>query len=144
METNRAQAAPSRYQKISWAIAGLLSFIWIGVEDRTNRPVIIIAVTLAIAIGLTLYNRMVQDERSGERSLLWVTIGVGFISGLLVPIAAVILMLVKTSLHSHVVPDFSVDDVIAVLLRTPVWVISGLMIGAAIGMLGNARASNRT
>ena len=141
METISTPDMPIGYRRISWAVAGLMSFIWIGIEDRSSIPMIIVATGLVIAIGLTLYEWAAQRTRPTDRSTLWVATGLGALSGLLVPITTVILMLVKTSLHNHVVPDFSVDDVVAVFFRTPIWVMAGLLIGLALGLIGSIKRS---
>jgi uncharacterized membrane protein len=119
METIQTPVVHTRYRRISWALAGL------------------------IAIGLTLHDRMAQRTRTTDRYPLWLTVGVGALSGLLVPITTVILMLVKISLHYHGVTDFSINDINAVLVRTPIWVVAGLLIGSALGLISTIKRSNR-
>jgi hypothetical protein len=64
--------------------------------------------------------------------------GVGLLTGTLVAPVAVLLILIKISLHSHGTPDFTSGDIGAVMNRTPVWALAGVLSGEALGLLGVA------
>ena len=55
----------------------------------------------------------------------------GAISGGFVGPIAVILALVKTSLHQHAQADFSSEDLTLFVERIPIWALAGLLFGAA-------------
>jgi hypothetical protein len=54
---------------------------------------------------------------------------------------AVVLMLMKLSLHTHPYPDLLPVDLTAVLGRTPVWALAGLAVGLGAGLAAMAFAA---
>lgn len=124
-----------------WAIAGLAWFLWLGYEDVGLQVVLGLAGWISLAYVVTLWNRWGGGDRTvAGRTLIRAGI-TGLVGGATAPPLADILMLVKISLHSHVVPDFTARDLGAVLARTPVWALAGLAVGLALGLAGMARRS---
>ena len=138
-------------QRVAWGLTGLLWFLWLGVEDRTVRGPLIVAAAGCLALGLTGLRRWRQRLVGGscapaavhpmlgcrlDRRMVWLaqTTLCGFGAGLLAGPVAAMLMLVKVSLHGHATPDFTGVDLVHVLVRTPAWALSGLCLGAALGL----------
>lgn len=119
--------------RLLWALVALAWFLWIGYEDRSLTIVMLVALLLAIRLFVSL--RLRWTSRGGERFAqpLWNAV-LGSASGASVPVLAALLILVKVSLHNHPVPDFQIEDIQAVLGRTAVWALAGLLVGAAIGV----------
>jgi hypothetical protein len=59
---------------------------------------------------------------------------VGTLAGLMVAPLALLLMAFKTGLHGHGTPDFTPAQVQAVLLYSPAWGGSGLLLGLGSGL----------
>jgi hypothetical protein len=117
--------------RITWFITGVLWFVWLGIEDSSTVTVLLISAALCFAMTTTNYQHHVKHiTRSRTRRFL-ATLLVGLLGGLLVAPTAVVLMAVKTSLHNHIVPDFTQKDVIQVLHSTPAWVLGALILAAA-------------
>jgi hypothetical protein len=96
-----------------------------------------------LAYVITLWQRW-SDSAQLDQGQYLVRAGIaGLVGGATVPPLADILMLVKVSLHSHAVPDFTARDLGAVLGRTPVWALAGLAAGLALGLVHMARRSGR-
>ncbi|MEJ2012311.1 MAG: hypothetical protein P8X64_08825 [Anaerolineales bacterium] len=119
-----------------WLLTGLAYAIWFGFEDRSLTPVVFLAALTCGAVGLTRCARF-RDEAQPlmDRSALLRTALSGMICGAGVGPAASLLILIKTGLHSHPVPDFEPRDVLQVLRLSPAWAIAGGLIGLALGLL---------
>lgn len=104
---------------------GSVVLIWLSLEDRDERRAILLAALLsalgAVAAGVRFRRKM--------RAPWIIVLGAGF--GLLVPLVAVSLMVVKTGLHSHSTPDFTLAQVTAVLQLIPIWTGVGCLVGGA-------------
>jgi hypothetical protein len=126
-----------------WAVAGLAWFVWLGYEDVGLDVVLLLSGWISLAYVITLWQRW-SDSAQLDQGQYLVRAGIaGLVGGATVPPLADILMLVKVSLHSHAVPDFTARDLGAVLGRTPVWALAGLAAGLALGLVHMARRSGR-
>ena len=114
-----------------WAIAGLASFFWLGWEDPSPVVVILMASLLSVAWAITLINRGTLAPRTGL--MRWLLVG-GLLGAAVGPLATV-LMVLKTGLHGHSPPDFTIGDVLRTLRLIPAWAASGALLGLA-GWLG--------
>jgi hypothetical protein len=47
-------------------------------------------------------------------------------------LASLCLMFLKTATHAHIVPDYSLDQMLGMALRAPIWAAAGILIGAAV------------
>lgn len=117
---------------------GFLFFAWLIIEDTTTYWVILLGILGALfaTFSILVYNK--HNHLS-----VWLVYPLsGFLCGLSVTPLVVILMAVKTGLHSHITPDFSLQQISFVLMTTPIWVVSGLLVGTgtAIWRQGKNRA----
>lgn len=119
-----------------WAIAGVAWFVWLGYEDRGLSTVMSLSAVLCLALSLTWVARGRSGKKVGRRRWLLESMGIGLLVGALVPPVAVLLILVKISLHAHGTPDFTSGDVGEVIRRLPVWMLAGVLCGEALGLLG--------
>jgi len=123
-----------------WAVAGGIWFLWLGYEDPGPATVVGMAAILAVAWGLGAFLRaraaldgILRSRRLAARHLL-----IGLAAGAAVGPLAALLMLIKTSIHSHPFLDFRPADLSAAIGRTPVWAGVGLLLGAAVALLAAA------
>lgn len=117
-----------------WAAGGVSWFVWLGYEDVGLGPVLLLSILIAAAYVLTLWRRWAVLAGLTPRQLQVRTGLAGLVAGLTTAPLAAMLMLAKIALHAHPVPDFSRQDVLAVLARTPVWAAAGLAAGLAWGL----------
>ena len=81
---------------------------------------------------------LLRIDASGKLTLLnHVLIGGG--AGLLLVPLAILLMAIKTGIHGHGTPDYTVDQMQDVLSRMPFFALGGALLGAGSGMLGIAK-----
>lgn len=126
-----------------WAGAGLAWFVWLGYEDVGLQIVLLLAGWISLAYVVTLWHRWSDSAQLEQGQYLVRAAIAGLVGGATAPPLADILMLVKISLHSHAVPDFTARDLGAVFGRTPVWALAGLAVGLALGLIQRARRSGR-
>jgi hypothetical protein len=117
--------------RAAWTIAGLASFVWLGWEDPSPVVVILMASLISVAWAITLIKRGTLLEQTGLMRWLLVS---GLLGAAVGPLAA-ILMVLKTGLHGHAPPDFTIEDVLRALQLIPAWAASGALLGLA-GWLG--------
>ena len=112
-------------------LLGAGMFFWIPFEDSTS----LFPTFFAIAIGIWM--AVFFALRSGKfspRSLIHMSLA-GLLTGLAITPLTLLLMAVKTGLHAHQSPDFSPQQTLDVLYRTPVWLIGGLLVGLGFSLL---------
>ena len=128
-------------RRVAWGIVGLIWFLWIGYEDRGPTPILLLSGMIAFSIGLEIRTRWVGNKWSKTRNTFrWITLGT--MSGAIVGPIAVTLALLKTSLHQHAVADFSIDDLLALAERVPIWAVAGSLFGIAGSILDRSKDYN--
>lgn len=122
-------------RRLAWGVAGLLSFLWIGYEDRGTAAVRLVAGSICLAAGLQLLARWRSDPPATQLGWLLRTSASGLAVGAAAGPVAALLMLIKLSLHTHPIPDFSPEQVLQVLRSTPQLAGEGAALGLALGGL---------
>ncbi len=112
----------------------MLWFLWIGYEDRGLTAVLVVGASLSLAIGVSLMARWIGGREMPALRWIAVAAGAGLVVGASVTWIAALLILMKTSLHTHPYLDFSPTDLRLLIERTPIWALAGLLIGSAFGL----------
>ena len=117
-----------RILRLAVILLGVVILLWLSFEDQDERRAILLAALLstlgAVATGMHF---------SGWLRGYWLVI-LGAVFGFLVPLLAVLLMVIKTGLHGHGVPDFTLAQITAVLRLIPVWSGVGVLVGGAAAL----------
>jgi hypothetical protein len=116
-----------RFLTISFAI---LLLLWLSVEDSTEN----IAVLFAALICTWITTAILLRIKSKTTISNYFYIMAGFLAGAGITPVALLLMIFKTGLHSHSIPDYTNGQILSVIQKTPIWLISGIFIGMGIGM----------
>ena len=114
-------------------LLGVMILLWLSFEDRDERRAVFLAVLLS-TLGAVATRMRFSKRIYGYWYLL-----LGVVFGFLVPMLAVLLMVVKTGLHGHSVPDFTLAQISAVLRLIPVWSVVGLLVGGAAALFDRTR-----
>jgi ABC-type thiamin/hydroxymethylpyrimidine transport system permease subunit len=122
--------------RFAWALAAPAWFVWLAYEDRSLNPVMWLSAIVCVAFALAGIARWRGGKLADRRRWLLELMGIGLLTGALVAPVAVLLILVKISLHSHGTPDFTAGDIAAVMNRAPVWALAGVLSGEALGLIG--------
>ena len=91
---------------------------------------------LFASAGAAWFAARLLTRRSPARPWLFLLqyLSAGLLAGLAVGPLASFFMIFKTGLHGHGAPDFTPQQMAAVLLRTPIFGISGLLLGLGSGL----------
>lgn len=118
--------------RAAWAAVGLGWFFWLGFEDSSAGTVVLLAGLVCLAAGITLIarKRALDFSTVQHAGALRAVLAAGLLGAAVGPVAA-LLMVVKTGLHGHIPPDFSLQDVLNMLQRIPVWAMAGGLLGLA-------------
>ena len=116
-------------------LLGIALLLWYPVEDVSQLGVVLFAVLISAWFAL----RVLLPVYPGERYYLMRYLFVGALAGLAVTPLAITLMALKTGLHSHSVPDFTIKQMQVLLIRTPIWVMVGLLLGLGGSLIRLAR-----
>jgi hypothetical protein len=137
---------PSRSRGLTWLTYAfcVAFFFWIGLEDRSLVSVTLLGACLPIIfVAHFLLRRFGGTKLPVRKSGLLLCAG-GLLAGGLAPLTTAVLMAIKVSLHSHPVPDYTPEAVVAVVARLPVWALAGLLAGAALALWAYSRRTPST
>jgi hypothetical protein len=111
---------------------GVLALLWLPVEDLDLRWVSTFAAALC---ALAAARFTLPSPTAGQKNRpWWLDPLIGLLAGLCVPPLAVLLMIFKSGLHGHTIPDFTPDQIFSVLYQAPYWAAGGLLIGLGLGI----------
>jgi hypothetical protein len=107
---------------------GILVLVWLSIENDSLFLLIIISAlttTLGMIVLLSRSSRLVLAR--------WYTyLLVGAVTGFLIIPVALMLVLVRIGLHNHPQPDFTPEQVQALLRLTPASILAGFLTGLGI------------
>lgn len=118
---------------------GIFVFFWLSPEDS----VWLVSVLgwgmsiLLIVHGVFRFSGRIFPGR------LWIAVGLalGGLSGVGAVACTVLLMLMKTSLHSHIYPDYPYPLMSGIVDRLPAWTLAGALLGLAVALWSGRRQS---
>jgi hypothetical protein len=123
------------WRKLVWGFTGLAWFLWLAFEDRNLTAVVILGILIAATAGYEVYWRWEKSQpRMGSDGVQ--VIFIGALAGAMVGPIAAILVMVKTALHQHPVADFTAADLHTLIGRVPIWILIGVLLGAARAIWG--------
>lgn len=110
---------------------GLILLVWLSLEDSSTISVAVLGTGTAI-----IYAGAWLGNRFGERILpmkIWFVglILSGIVMGALSALSTATLMFFKSSWHGHTFPDYPPQMIADMLLRTPIWALSGALLGVS-------------
>lgn len=133
--------ARSRLLTLGTYAYGLAFFFWMGMEDTSLGRVTALGGVLPLIFVTHLLTRRFGGAPIRARNGLLLLGAGGLLAGAAAPLAIALLMAVKVSLHSHTYPEYPPEAVTAILARTPVWALAGLLLGGAAALAAYARRS---
>jgi len=116
-----------RLERPLFLLALALALAWLTVEENSRLGAAVFAVPWAVWIG-----RRIRFPSAGP------VVGVilrSMLGGACLGPLAMVLMLLKVALHSHVSPDYQLEDVVAMLAWTPAGAGLGLGLGAGLALI---------
>jgi hypothetical protein len=119
--------------KLITLIYGVFTFVWLSAEDSIW---LVSVIGFGFALLCVLHGVFKLHGRTFAQRL-WIpaTVGLGALTGAGASLATALIMLMKTSLHGHLYPDYPFLVVAGIIERLPAWTIAGALVGAAIVLL---------
>jgi len=118
-----------RYRNLALLYGGI-TLLWLQLEEDSVLP----AVVLGLGAALLLAARFARP--APDRLLPMMLTGAA--TGLLTAPLAAALMILKTGLHFHAVPDYPPAQILAVLGRAPLWALAGALAGIGLALATRA------
>jgi hypothetical protein len=112
-------------------LLGVYLLSWLPYEDKDETRAILSAAAVNAWIALRY---IVRQPAHSRKNLLRPTVA-GFLAGLAITPLALFLMAFKTGIHGHGSPDFTAEQIFAVIYGTPIWSGAGLLVGLGSGFL---------
>jgi hypothetical protein len=134
------QVISNLFKRALWFVIGVIVLIWIGYEDRTTIGPTLMGVLIAGGLSFPLYDRLARIRWTALQQRGWASFLTGLTAGTLAMPIATLAMLVKVSIHSHMPPEFTSAQVLAVLGRTLIWASAGSLIGISAALWHRIRA----
>lgn len=121
-------SAEKNFLRLSAISLGILWLFWLPVEDNGLLNVYLFALGISLLMTLWLRrSRLWGSWKPGKR-----IVSLGSLAGLLVTPLALLLMAFKSGLHGHLAPDYTPDQVLAVIKSSPIWLIGGGMLSLGL------------
>jgi hypothetical protein len=112
-------------------LLGIALFFWIPLEDSSEN----LAVLYAYFISTWLVGALLIRFKNPSRLTIINICFAGILTGATITPLIIFLMVLKTGIHAHLVPDYSFEQFISIINRTPIWFISGYLTGMGYGMI---------
>lgn len=121
--------------RLAGLIIGASLFIWIPYEDQGILWILFISVTICGWLAIRL---LLNSTAHGWKMVTWHSL-VGGVAGLAIIPLAFLLMVLKSGLHGHGEPDFTIEQIKTVFSLMPLSLLSGLLIGLGCGLYRSVR-----
>ncbi len=112
---------------------GMFTFVWLSAEDSIWL-VSLLGLILALLLVVHGIYRL-QGRRLSPR--LWIPglVTSGAVTGAGAALCTALIMIMKTSLHGHLYPDYPFPLIAGIIARLPVWTLAGALVGMALALL---------
>jgi hypothetical protein len=116
--------------RISGLIMGIGILVWLPVEERSELGVLVISGSICTWSAVWLLIMPILNEK--QLIMRHILVGTG--AGLLLAPLSILLMALKSGIHGHGMPDFTVSQMQDILSRIPYFVLTGFLVGVGSGL----------
>jgi uncharacterized membrane protein YedE/YeeE len=114
-----------------WGIfLGIALLFWLPIEDTTETWALLFAIAISTWLAIAFF----LSKRVKLRSLLVEYILSGTLAGILVTPIALLLMAIKTGFHAHEAPEYTSQQLVSTVWKTPLWIVGGFLVGLGSGI----------
>ena len=121
--------------RICGLLLGIVVLVWLPVEESSELGVLVIAGLICTWFGIWL----LYKTESHVNHMLWRNVIIWGGMGLLLAPLAIFLMAIKTGIHGHGTPDFTANQMQALISRIPFFILGGILLGTGLGLLRFAK-----
>jgi hypothetical protein len=112
-------------------LLGIILLVWVSIEDQSVTWVVLFAAVICMLAAAWLLASFPRPP-TGKGWLVYPL--AGLLGGAATAPVALLLMAIKTGLHGHTVPDYTLAQMSDVLISFPIWVGAGAFIGLGAGL----------
>ena len=112
-------------------LLGIALLFWVPLEDASENP----AILFAYFISTWIVGALVIRYKNPTFLTIINIVFAGILTGAIITPLILLLMVFKVGLHAHLVPDYSFEQFISIINRTPIWFISGFLTGIGVGII---------
>ena len=123
--------------RLTAIILGMVFLLWLPIEDTSEYT----AIVFAFAICGWLAAAFLMLRMKTHPAKLYYFILFGSIAGAFITPLTLFLMAFKTGLHGHQSPDYTAQQMLSVVRKTPIWILGGFLISLGSGILFLKRLS---
>jgi hypothetical protein len=116
--------------RITGLILGIGVLVWLPVGERSELGVLVISGAICTLSAIWLLIKPVLNNKQ----LIMRNILVGTGAGLILAPLVILLMALKSGIHGHGTPDFTINQMQDILSRIPYFVLSGFLVGVGSGL----------
>jgi hypothetical protein len=109
--------------------------VWVPIEEQSELGVLVISGAICTWAAIWILAKPIDSDK--QLILRHSLVGAG--AGLAIAPLAILLMAIKSGIHGHGAPDFTVAQMQFVLSRTQFLVLSGALVGLGSGLWRMAR-----
>ncbi len=128
--------AHSRLLTVLTYVIGLAFFVWLGAADESAWGATALGALLPALFLAHFLLRRFGGQSLLLRKVMLLIAASGLLAGCVAPLVTAMLMAIKVSLN---VTLYSPELVLNMLERTPLWALSGLIVGAGLALTVYAR-----
>lgn len=121
--------------RIIGIILAIALLLWLPFEDTELTLVLVFSILLSSFIFINIFTRSKNAHRARGSTFI-IT---GFLAGFCVALIGILLVILKIGFHAHPTPDFNVAQIIYLVKLTPIFTLSGVLIGLGCYMVQRAR-----
>lgn len=120
-----------RWVTLVWGAAIL---VWLSLEDSSPVPAAILAAGVSLLLISTQMLRWKKLNTVNAGYIFPIAALFGALSGASAAITTALLMLLKTGMHAHGVPDYAFAQMLGMIERAPVWALAGALLAIGVAL----------
>lgn len=119
--------------------SGISVLIWLPFEDTTTFWVVLLSAWISWVLSLQAGFRLSRAKPISP----WRMIILAVLGGLAVAPVSLLLVILKSGVHAHGGSDYSPEQIVALLLQAPFWMLASTLVGLGF-ILWRSFHSNRS
>ena len=127
---NSTQFPISLRKRLLGILLGFTIILWLPVEDTD----VTIALLFAISLCAWQINVILSRLKNQSPFPLRYFILLGALAGAAITPIAILLLVFKIGMHAHSCPDYTNQQIISLIERTPIWLAGGFFISTGLGI----------
>ena len=112
-------------------LLGIAILFWFQLEDSSENLAILFAYFISTWLVGALFMRLKNPSHFTIINIVFA----GILTGTTITPLILLFMVLKIGLHAHLIPDYSYEQFISIINRTPIWFTSGFLAGMGFGII---------